>query len=169
MFVSQIPVILCGFYHSLGHLNTRWGDIGTECLSNFKGLFVWVSIPFIYKERMIVEEFFFLVLSSSRNIIPYWPLGLEMLWDLFIMREIRLNWWVLQIPTELLVLKKQVCLEENYRIPNIFIASYEQYLIINILRIESLSFFVDQETFDSCCVLIFFNLRLVMKNNESLN
>lgn len=42
---------------------------------------------------------------------------------------------------ELLVLKKQVCLEENYRIPNVLIASYKQYLIINMLRMESLSSF----------------------------
>lgn len=42
---------------------------------------------------------------------------------------------------ELLVLKKQVCLEENYRIPSVLIASYKQYLIINLLRMESLSSF----------------------------
>lgn len=75
----------------------------TECLSNFKGFH-----PLHLQGENGSGRIFFLVLSSPRNIIPYWPLGLEMLLDLIRMRGIRLNWWILQIHIELLVLRKHV-------------------------------------------------------------
>lgn len=61
---------------------------------------------------------------------------------------------------------EKACLEENYRIPNISLLHMNSIWSLTCWGWSPSLFFVDQETFDSCCVLIFFNLQLVMKNNE---